>query len=195
MGYTETSVDFEIIEDFTTPQIWNICTEWSPHTFVEKDHMLPHSPQWMINNYSVAVIATKAEELVAAAGMIPVINGGPHGIYFENQQVFELCSNFVNPKFREQGIATKLVLERLVYAREHNWLPVVVTKEAYIISIAKKFGLVQTLNSDRYKELGKLIRDCSCQNRFGKPFVGNRCNQCPLDGGKTIWVFPPEVPL
>ena len=189
----EERYEFQLITDLRKKELLPLCAEWSEQTYKEAD-MLPHTPEWMLNNYVCAAIARFGSNLVGAAGIIPVLEGEKI-LYFDNKPVYELCSNFVNINHQKKGIATNLVHKRLIYARENGWLPVIVTKNQDIIKIARKLGLVQTLTSDRFIELGKKIRDCTCQNRQGKPFFGEPCRNCPINGGKSIWVLPPDIPL
>lgn len=194
---TQTSVHFKTYDSdkIRTEQMLNIFNPWSVETYLHREHMVPHTAQWFQNNLSFAVVAqTPESKLIGAGGVTPVLSNS-QSVEFEGQQVFELCSHFVYKQYRGQNIGFHNVIRRLKLVRQHNGLPAIVTTEESIIAIAKKLGMVKTLDSTRYKPLGLSIRDCTCKNRQGQPFVGCRCTECPEDGGKTIWILSPEVEL
>ncbi len=193
----QTSVHFEIYsrEQIRSEKMLGILHPWSAETYLHPKHMIPHTPQWLQNNLHFAVVARTAESiLVGAGGVTPVLSNGGK-IEFEDQQVLELCSHFVYKDFQGQDIGLRNIIKRLRLVREHNGLPAVVTTQQGIIEIALKLGMVKTLDSKRYRPLGLSIRDCNCKNLQGDPFIGTRCSQCPEDGGKIIWVLPPEQKL
>lgn len=177
-------IRYEILTSFDTKdsKLRGHLKWWSNITFKEP-RMLTKSVKFLRENLVYAIFAFNDEnELIGSAGLIPCLNRHKEKMYYEDKLVVELASNFVDPDYRDQHIATKFVTERLSFCKENNLFPVSVTGNSQIQTIFYHVGLPMK-DFHQYHHIYKEVRVCECTDNE-KP----SCKVCPLKE-KAIWIF------
>ena len=173
------------------PEVDNYLHWWSART-AEEPNMIFRTPEFFKENLVYGIFAvTTNKEIVGAAGLIHIREFGTGAlVQYRNLHVAELISNYVNPLFRNAGIASTFVSERIQFARQNNSLPVSVTKneetkkKGTMTRIFENFGAKEIENFPEYSKIRKKIRHCNC----GQQDPDVACANCPLKE-KKIWVF------
>jgi len=186
---TELMIDikYEVIEDTQNPSFQSTAEWWAGKTHNEED-LLCRTSAFFQNNIEAAFIALHGHQIVAAAALIPVWNKKQDRISYDGHKVVEFASIFIDSAYRGYGIAEELVKLRSKFADERDFLSIAVTRRSEIISIFTKRGWQEMEKLPVYHDLLDQIRNCTCQNGQ-KPFIGERCNVCPLLG-KSVWIKP-----
>lgn len=154
---------------------------WSDKTFIESK-MLEKSVDFLSKNLLYAIFAFDKNILIGAAGLIPSLNRHKEKMYCGDKFVVELASNYVDPYYRGQHIATIFVIKRLSFCKEKNFFPVSVTGSS---QIQKIFIHVALLMKDfkEYADIFKEVRVCECND-----IEKLSCEICPVKE-KAIWIF------
>ncbi len=180
-------IKFEIIKDFKDPSIEKFLNWWASKTHHE--HMLCRTPAFFRNNLLCAVKVTSGRKFVSGAGVISALDYNGKHMKFEGSPVVEFCSNYVDPAYGGKDIGKTSILYRMEESEKNNLLPVMVTKHKRIIEIITELGWEEMHWFRKYDSIREGLRDCACERRNGAstPFVGSRCEVCPLLG-KSIWI-------
>ena len=154
---------------------------WWVKNINQEKHMLSVTEESLRKELLIAVIAfSENREVIAIAGIVNGRNKEEKEMTFNDKKVVEIGSNFVTPSFRNQGIGSKLVSERLQICKEKNWFPVSITTNPAMIRIFSKLNARSMEDDQQYYCLRREL--CICHH------FSSDCNVCPLqkNGG---WVF------
>jgi len=176
-------VRYEIFTSFdlNNSKLMDHLKWWSDKTFKESK-MLEKSVDFLSKNLLYAIFAFDKNILIGAAGLIPSLNRHKEKMYCGDKFVVELASNYVDPYYRNQHVATNFVTKRLSFCKEKNFFPVSVTGSS---QIQKIFTHVALLMKDfkEYTDIFKEVRVCECNN-----IEKLSCEICPVKE-KAIWIF------
>lgn len=178
-------ISYLLVDDFSDDRYDAYLELWASKTQTEY-HMLRRTIDFFKDNLLCACFAFDGELFIGAAGLIPCLRINKTSISYKGSLVVELGSNFVDPKYRNHGIGTEFVMQRLNFAWRHNYLPVSVTGNEKIKKIFNKIGGCLMEDYTYYDHIRTQVRVCECLEDL-KP-----CGVCPLKD-KAIWVF--ENPL
>ena len=154
---------------------------WWVKNINQEKHMLSVTEESLKKELLAAAIAfSENEEVIAISGIVNGRNKEEKEMIFDNKKVVEIGSNFVSPPFRNRGIGSKLVLERLQVCKEKNWFPVSITTNPVMLRIFHKLNAKSMESDPQYDCLRQEL--CICHH------FSSDCRVCPLqkNGG---WVF------
>jgi GNAT superfamily N-acetyltransferase len=147
--------------------------------------MLARTVDFYLKNLLYVVFAFDWETVVGAACIVRCLHNknGEEMKDKESRLVVELGSNYVDPKYRGQGIAKEFVNQRLCYCNPSVHFPVSVTSNVTIQKFFVENGGVLMNSYPKYQNLCSNIRSCDCsKNRTTHE------ENCFLKG-KDVWMF------
>lgn len=172
MAYSQDQI---LHNDFTNSHLkW-----WAENTQGEK-HMCSETVESLQDGLLGAIIALEEDSVVAAAGIFNARTKEREPIFFEEQLVVELGSNYVTPDYRSKGLGRVLLEKRIEFSQQNGWFPISVTTNPAMQSIFMKKGFISMDKDPLFSDLQKQL--CLC------PSVNPDCKLCPLakNGG---WVL------
>jgi GNAT superfamily N-acetyltransferase len=153
-----------------------------------KSYLVPRTPEFYINNLVYATVAYSGGSVVGVGGIIQCFDRAKNLIFYQDRPVVEFCSVYVDPVFRGQHISKQLIINRMDFSKEKNFLAVIVTREQNIISTIPNLGWKDMKELEQYHDLWESLRDCTCEGAHKATFIGQRCNVCPLTD-RSIFVL------
>lgn len=100
--------------------------------------------------------------------------------FLNGSRVVELGTNFVLPEYRNKGIGTKLIEERLRYAKEKKWIPVSISSNEFMHKAFIRLKGILMENNPIYFDLRETL--ClRCRDKEG-------CKCCPCKK-RCAWLF------
>ncbi len=154
---------------------------WSEKTEQEK-HMLTLSMEEIKSTLLMATFAFDEGYLIGAAGIFLPRTWNQSEPYFKGRKVVEIGTNFVLPEYRNQGIGTQLIEERLIFAKKQNWVPVSISSNEIVQKAFVRLG--GSLMEDDPEHYADLI-DQLCLRCTTKK---DECSCCPL-AANCAWIF------
>lgn len=154
---------------------------WAGKTIHEK-HMFPKTAEELKREALIAVFVVMPEcGVIAAAGIFPVKGKEVSAALFDGKRVVELGSNYISPEWRQQGIGTTLLIERIRLANENGWCPTSVTTNPVMRHVFREVGGIDMDSSACYSRLKDLLCVCSEMERIA-------CRCCSFTKS-AAWIF------
>lgn len=102
---------------------------WSNQTKKHPKRMVFRSVEFFREHLLYAIFTFDGDKLVSAAGIIWCrdMQNGRGKMYYRDELVVELGSNFVDPAYEDNGIGTRNLEKRLVFCKKKTYFPVSVT--------------------------------------------------------------------
>jgi GNAT superfamily N-acetyltransferase len=174
-------IKYKAVTDFKNQKFEPWINWWSDQTKAN-DFTISLEPAEILNSMIIATFALWGEQVVGAAGLMPVYNEDNQRIRFKGRDVVEFRANCVDENFEKKGIGSKFIEMREDYAEEQNYLSVIITKQPKIVRIAEKnnSGWKVMEGIQEYEDIFAQLRKCDCHKNKDQPFIGSRCAVCPL---------------
>lgn len=143
---------------------------WSEMTKQEK-HMLTLTIDEIKDTLLMAVFASNDDsKLIAAAGIFQPRTWSKSQPYYNGKKVVEIGTNYVLPEYRNQGIGTQLIEERLAFAKKQDWVAVSISSNQIVQKAFVNLNGSLMENDPECSDLIDLLclrckdnrEDCSC---------------------------------
>ena len=155
---------------------------WSDKTTEEK-HMLSLSVRDIQETLLVGIFVFNGKaDPIAGAGIFKPRTWDGKEPHFNDHQVVELGTNYVLPEYRNQGIGTHLIGERLKYAKEKEWVSVSISSNEIMHRAFSKFNCF-IMDEDAGKH-GHLMEHLCLRCKTDR----ETCKCCPF-AEKSAWIF------